>query len=78
MTGGETARKKDQDDEKDKNKIKMQKKYLKEKIQRMRERKNKVKFLLYPEDPFKENWDFFIILILIVTCITTPLRITFG
>ena len=44
----------------------------------MRARKDKVRFLLYPEDTIRENWDFFIIIILIVTCITTPFRIAFG
>ena len=44
----------------------------------MRARANKVKLLLYPEDVIKENWDFFIIIVLIVTCITTPYRIAFG
>ena len=44
----------------------------------MRERKNKSKFLLYPEDSIKENWDFFITIVLIITCITTPWRIAFG
>ena len=44
----------------------------------MRARKNKVGFLLYPEDAFKENWDFWITIVLIISCITTPLRIAFG
>ena len=44
----------------------------------MRARKEKVNFLLYPEDNIKENWDFFILVILIISCITTPYRIAFG
>jgi len=34
--------------------------------------------MLYPEDPVKINWDLFITLILLISCILTPLRIAFG
>jgi len=44
----------------------------------MRARKNKVSFLLYPEDALKENWDFFIIIVLIFSIFIVPLRIAFG
>ena len=50
----------------------------KEKLERMRFRMNKKKNLLYPEDTFKVNWDLFITLILLISCITTPFRIAFG
>ena len=49
-----------------------------EKIQRMRHRDSKVHLLFYPEDSSKENWDMFITLILLVSCVITPLRIAFG
>ena len=49
-----------------------------EKIQRMRHRDSKVYLLFYPEDSSKENWDMFITLILLISCIVTPLRIAFG
>ena len=35
-------------------------------------------FILYPEDVTKTNWDLFITLILLISCIITPLRIAFG
>ena len=44
----------------------------------MRERKNKKKWLLYPEDPYKTYWDLFITIILLISCLTTPFRIAFG
>jgi len=41
--------------------------------------RDKVKVgILYPEDPPKVNWDLFITLILLISCILTPLRIAFG
>jgi hypothetical protein len=48
-----------------------------EKKERMKLRKNKRNCLLYPEDDFRTNWDLFITLVLIFTCIETPVRITF-
>lgn len=44
----------------------------------MYERKEKRFLLLYPEDPAKKYWDFFITIILLVSCVITPLRIAFG
>ena len=44
----------------------------------MYERKEKKMLLLYPEDPIKKYWDFYITIILLVSCITTPLRIALG
>jgi hypothetical protein len=41
-------------------------------------RQNKVKYILYPENSKKANWDIFMTLILILTCIITPLRLAFG
>jgi len=44
----------------------------------MRTRTNKVKLLLYPEDIMKEKWDIFITIVLFVSLVITPMRITFG
>ena len=44
----------------------------------MYERKDKKPYLLYPEDPFKKYWDFYITIILLISCVTTPLRIAFA
>ena len=44
----------------------------------MRARTQKVKFLLYPEENIKERWDVFITLILFISLVITPMRITFG
>ena len=41
-------------------------------------RERKRPYMLYPEDNLKINWDLFITLILLVSCILTPLRIAFG
>ena len=41
-------------------------------------RQNKVKHIIYPENAKKVNWDLFMTLILIVTCMITPLRLAFG
>lgn len=41
----------------------------------MYERKNKKMLLLYPEDPIKKYWDFYITIILLISCVITPLRI---
>jgi len=37
-----------------------------------------VKFLLYPEDRVKEIWDILLVLVLLVSLVITPMRITFG
>ena len=44
----------------------------------MRYRTNKKPYLFYPEDKHKVNWDLFITLILLTSCIITPWRIAFG
>jgi hypothetical protein len=44
----------------------------------MTERKNKKCCMFYPEDPFKTQWDLFITLVLIFTCIESPYRISVG
>jgi hypothetical protein len=44
----------------------------------MRHRRIKKKGICYPEDQGKERWDFFITMVLLVSCITTPYRIAFG
>jgi hypothetical protein len=41
-------------------------------------RQNKVKYILYPENSKKAKWDILMTLILILTCIITPLRLAFG
>jgi hypothetical protein len=47
-------------------------------IKRMTYRKTRGKFLLYPEDRFKSFWDIFITLVLLTTCVYTPLEIAFA
>lgn len=49
-----------------------------QKLNRMRYRKNKVKYLFYPEDSFKSHWDLLISLILIASSTITPLHIAFA
>lgn len=44
----------------------------------MTRRNNKKALLLYPEDVVKTNWDILITLVLLFTCIETPLRVSFG
>jgi hypothetical protein len=43
----------------------------------MKERDNRKAFMFYPEDPTKGNWDLFITIVLLWTCIATPARIAF-
>lgn len=50
----------------------------KAKIARMTHRESTKDYLFYPQDPFKENWDLFITVILFVTCVLTPYRIAFS
>lgn len=38
-------------------------------------KKNMKSCMIYPEDPFKSQWDLFIALVLIFTCLVTPYRI---
>lgn len=35
-------------------------------------------WLIYPEDTFKVYWDLFITIVLLATCLLTPLRIAFA
>ena len=44
----------------------------------MRHRKDKKKYLLYPEDQKKVKWDLFITVVLLVSCMLTPYNIAFG
>ena len=44
----------------------------------MKMHKNRVKWMVYPEDPWKDNWDLFITLILIFSCLSTPYIISFD
>ena len=48
-----------------------------EKFERMRHRDHRKFFMFYPEDQFKANWDLFVTIILIFTCLSTPYRIAF-
>lgn len=43
----------------------------------MVQREERKPFMIYPEDPDKANWDLFITLILIFTCVATPARMAF-
>jgi len=43
----------------------------------MRHRKDKKKFMLYPEDQNKVYWDLFITVILLISCLLTPFNIAF-
>ena len=51
-----------------------QNKHLKE---RMTFRKNKKKFMIYPEDKLKNFWDPLMTIILLIACITTPIELAF-
>lgn len=33
--------------------------------------------MIYPEDPRKANWDLFITIVLVYTCVATPARMAF-
>lgn len=48
-----------------------------EKKQRMLQRVNRKKYLLYPEDTQKQRWDIIMTYCLIFTCSSTPLFISF-
>lgn len=50
----------------------------KSKIERMIHRDQRKPYMFYPEDSSKANWDLFITIVLIYTCITTPMRIAFS
>lgn len=39
---------------------------------------NRKGFMIYPEDRFKNYWNLFMTLILLVVCVTTPLDIAFA
>ena len=44
----------------------------------MTERKNQKPWIIYPENRYKGIWDLFMTLVLIITCIQTPLDIAFD
>ena len=48
------------------------------KYKRMTQRKGKKKLMFYPEDKYKGYWDLFMTLVLLVTCINTPINIAFS
>ena len=47
------------------------------KVKRMIQREPRKSFMVYPEDQQKNNWDLFITIILIYTCVSTPARMAF-
>jgi hypothetical protein len=44
----------------------------------MTERINRKVFMFYPEDRMKGTWDLFITLVLLITCLYTPIEIAFD
>jgi len=34
--------------------------------------------LIYPRNPWKEKWDFIIVIVLLITCVFTPLNLAFS
>lgn len=44
----------------------------------MTERHNKVAFLIYPENKLKSVWDLLMTIVLLVSCVMTPLNLAFG
>jgi hypothetical protein len=48
-----------------------------DKINRMTVRKDEKPFIIYPENKFKGIWDLFMTVVLIITCVSTPLSIAF-
>lgn len=46
-------------------------------MKRMRVRDDRKPWMIYPEDEWKANWDLFITVVLIYTCIITPHNIAF-
>jgi hypothetical protein len=47
------------------------------KMNRMRKRDSRKSFMFYPEDHFKTNWDLYVTIILLFTCLATPYLISF-
>ena len=46
-------------------------------IDRMTKHKDQKRFIIYPENKRKSWWDFFITIILLVTCLLTPWQLAF-
>jgi hypothetical protein len=44
----------------------------------MTNREDKKFLIIYPEDSFKGYWDMYITLVLMITCVTTPMDIAFS
>ena len=44
----------------------------------MTERHNKTKYLIYPENKVKNVWDMVMTLVLLLSCVITPLNLAFG
>ena len=47
----------------------------KARIQRMTERDKQVAYLIYPESQFKFAWQIFVTIMIIITCVLTPLQL---
>lgn len=47
-------------------------------LNRMRMRSNRKRYLCYPEDRFKNYWDTIVAIALIIACTTTPVFIAFN
>ena len=48
------------------------------KYKRMTQRKEKKRFIIYPEDKLKGYWNLFMTVVLLATCINTPIQIAFS
>ena len=56
----------------------LSKSMVRKKVKRMRKREVRKIMMIYPEDEWKGNWDLFVTMILIFTCLTTPYLISFD
>ena len=50
---------------------------VKKKMARMKIREERKPYLLYPEDSFVTYWELTVTLVLLYTCVMTPIRIAF-
>ena len=51
---------------------------VRKKVKAMRKREARKFMLIYPEDEWKGNWDLFVTVILMFTCLSTPYLISFD
>ena len=49
-----------------------------ERFRRMTKREDAKSFIIYPENSSKASWDLFMAIVLVFTCVVTPLHICFG